>query len=176
MTLFWKNSLTSFLKTTLFCFRKTTLFRKSVQFWKLFQSYKNGPHGRPTPWEWRQSLGLVQWLGARAQFDSAQASASRSPEDKTSSYPIKFKFEFEFKSSFWEDEDRIRSYPSPMPDSNLNSNSLNPDHRDRARDFYLRNPSIIGRPTFQLFNPSRKSFPRQKRVAEKPKEDRKSVV
>ena len=62
---------------------------------------------------WRQSLGLVQWLGARAQLDSARASASRSPEDK------------------------IRSYP-PIRDSNSNSNSRLSDDRDKARDFYLK--------------------------------------
>ena len=65
---------------------------------------------------WRQSLGLVPWLDARAHLDPARASASRSPQDKMRSYPIIF--EFEFESSF---KNKMRSYP-PIPDSNLNSN------------------------------------------------------
>ena len=47
---------------------------------------------------WHQSLGHLQWLGARPKYDLARALASRSPEDKMRSYPpplraIRIRFE-----------------------------------------------------------------------------------
>ena len=92
-----------FRKRHIFVLGKRRCFRKSVQFWKLSKTAKNGPHGRPKQGNGANHLGLPSdgaigpsnsgpvdsqvapitgprpVIGPRAQLDSARASASRSP-------------------------------------------------------------------------------------------------